>query len=106
MTLQTAGGFQFGRISRYSQQNEQELSRETGECLCLMTERASEVSNPQALTSAFSRKNTSLSRGAACLRLKFLLKQWIMGDYQGCKKLASLSPLRVPERKLRRQRLH
>lgn len=29
-----------------------------------------------------------------------------MGDYQGCKELASVSPLAVRERELRRQRLH
>lgn len=46
-----------------------------------------------------AKKTTAPSRRAAHLRrdagLTFLLKRWIMGDYQGCKKPASVSPLCV-----------
>lgn len=64
----------------------------------------------QSLTLTISRKNTALSRSAAPLcreaGLTFLSKQWIMGDYRGCKKFSAASLLCVRECELHRQHLH
>lgn len=47
------------------------------------------------LASVISGKNTALSRSAARpgrdAGLTFLSEQWIMGDYQGCKKFSAVS---------------